>query len=72
MQVYDHRLIESQAQEEWKLEDVYRVVEFAKTATGQLKPKFYACSMLPYPSGSCIWGMSAITPSMMSWPACCG
>ena len=51
MQVYDHRLIESQAQEEWKLEDVYRVVEFAKTATGQLKPKFYACSMLPYPSG---------------------
>jgi leucyl-tRNA synthetase len=51
MQVYDHRLIESQAQEEWNASDVYRVTEYAKNAKGELKPKFYACSMLPYPSG---------------------
>jgi leucyl-tRNA synthetase len=51
MQVYDHRLIESQAQEEWNAADVYRVTEYAKNAKGELKPKFYACSMLPYPSG---------------------
>ena len=51
MQVYDHRLIESQVQEQWNAQDVYRVVEYAKNADGQIKPKFYACSMLPYPSG---------------------
>ena len=51
MQVYDHRLIESQVQEQWNTQDVYRVVEYAKNADGQIKPKFYACSMLPYPSG---------------------
>ena len=51
MQVYDHRLIESQVQEQWNTQDVYRVVEYAKNAQGQIKPKFYACSMLPYPSG---------------------
>ena len=51
MQVYDHRLIESQVQEQWNTKDVYRVVEYAKNANGQIKPKFYACSMLPYPSG---------------------
>jgi leucyl-tRNA synthetase len=51
MQVYDHRLIETQAQKEWNDADVYRVVEYAKNAKGELKPKFYACSMLPYPSG---------------------
>jgi leucyl-tRNA synthetase len=51
MQVYDHRLIESQVQEQWNNLDVYRVEEYAKNAAGQIKPKFYACSMLPYPSG---------------------
>ena len=51
MQVYDHRLIESQVQEQWNTLDVYRVEEYAKNAAGQIKPKFYACSMLPYPSG---------------------
>ena len=51
MQSYDHRLIENQVQEQWNKNDVYRVVEYAKNAAGQIKPKFYACSMLPYPSG---------------------
>ncbi|HEY6774314.1 MAG TPA: leucine--tRNA ligase, partial [Oxalicibacterium sp.] len=31
--------------------DAYRVTEHAKAADGSSKPKFYACSMLPYPSG---------------------
>ena len=51
MQVYDHRLIESQVQQQWEKLDVYRVLENATNAAGQIKPKFYACSMLPYPSG---------------------
>ena len=38
-------------QEQWNTLDVYRVEEYAKNAAGQIKPKFYACSMLPYPSG---------------------
>ena len=37
--------VESSAQKAWGQADVYRVVEDPK------KPKFYACSMLPYPSG---------------------
>ena len=31
--------------------DAYRVTEGALDSRGQPKPKFYACSMLPYPSG---------------------
>ena len=37
--------VESSAQKAWAAGDVYRVVEDPN------KPKFYACSMLPYPSG---------------------
>jgi leucyl-tRNA synthetase len=37
--------IERQAQQEWKQKDVYRVTEDPS------RDKFYACSMLPYPSG---------------------
>lgn len=37
--------IERAAQAAWKTADAYRVTEDAS------KPKFYACSMLPYPSG---------------------
>jgi leucyl-tRNA synthetase len=37
--------VESSAQKAWDQADAYRVVEDAS------KPKFYACSMLPYPSG---------------------
>lgn len=48
---YDFRTIEASAHADWNKNDVYRVVEGAKTADGKLKPKFYACSMLPYPSG---------------------
>jgi leucyl-tRNA synthetase len=29
----------------------YRAVEHAKDASGGPRPKFYVCSMLPYPSG---------------------
>jgi leucyl-tRNA synthetase len=37
--------IERSAQAAWQAADAYRVVEDAS------RPKFYACSMLPYPSG---------------------
>jgi leucyl-tRNA synthetase len=37
--------IERSAQAAWRAADAYRVVEDAS------RPKFYACSMLPYPSG---------------------
>ncbi|MBL8522263.1 MAG: leucine--tRNA ligase [Betaproteobacteria bacterium] len=48
---YLPKQIESRAQAEWSRTDAYRVVEHAKDKNGQPKPKFYACSMLPYPSG---------------------
>jgi leucyl-tRNA synthetase len=37
--------VEAAAQAHWAARDAYRVVEDPK------KQKFYACSMLPYPSG---------------------
>ena len=37
--------VEAAAQAHWQARDAYRVVEDSS------KPKFYACSMLPYPSG---------------------
>jgi leucyl-tRNA synthetase len=48
---YDHRAIEAAANAQWKSGDVYRVDERAKDKKGQPKKKYYACSMLPYPSG---------------------
>jgi leucyl-tRNA synthetase len=42
---YKHIEIEQLAQSQWMARDVYRVTEDAS------KKKFYACSMLPYPSG---------------------
>ncbi|WBY03887.1 leucine--tRNA ligase [Ramlibacter tataouinensis] len=42
---YNHREVEQTAQAHWTARDAYRVVEDAR------KKKFYACSMLPYPSG---------------------
>jgi leucyl-tRNA synthetase len=48
---YDPKSIEAAAQAAWQSSDAYRVVEYAKDKNGNLKPKFYACSMLPYPSG---------------------
>ncbi|HEX2012850.1 MAG TPA: class I tRNA ligase family protein, partial [Roseateles sp.] len=37
--------IEAAARQYWQSRDAYRVTE------DDSKPKFYACSMLPYPSG---------------------
>src|SRR5574344_921307 len=42
---YNHLDVESAAQAHWSAHDAYRVTE------DQNKKKFYACSMLPYPSG---------------------
>jgi leucyl-tRNA synthetase len=42
---YDPAAVERAAQAEWAAQDAYRVTEDAA------RPKFYACSMLPYPSG---------------------
>jgi len=42
---FNPREIERAAQAAWAAQDAYRVTEDPK------RPKFYACSMLPYPSG---------------------
>jgi leucyl-tRNA synthetase len=42
---YNHLAVEKAAQAQWTARDAYRVTEDAG------KKKFYACSMLPYPSG---------------------
>ena len=39
------------AQPLWNGHDAYRVTEDPRDSLGNLKPKYYACSMLPYPSG---------------------
>ncbi|MGE5621875.1 MAG: leucine--tRNA ligase [Bacillota bacterium] len=43
--------VEKAAQDHWRAIDAYKTVEHAKDKNGKDKPKFYACSMLPYPSG---------------------
>ncbi|CAM3499378.1 leucine--tRNA ligase [Bordetella sputigena] len=48
---YNPNAVEAAAQDVWRSNDVYRVSEHARNASGAEKPKFYACSMLPYPSG---------------------
>ncbi len=48
---YQPTAIEAAAHSNWESRDAYRVVEHAKNAKGNPKPKYYACSMLPYPSG---------------------
>ncbi|MGE0497099.1 MAG: leucine--tRNA ligase [Ramlibacter sp.] len=48
---YNHTEVERAAHADWNARDVYRVTEHALDAAGQPKKKFYACSMLPYPSG---------------------
>jgi len=42
---YNHTDVERSAQTHWNALDAYRVTEDAS------RPKYYACSMLPYPSG---------------------
>ncbi|QIM49177.1 leucine--tRNA ligase [Pusillimonas sp. DMV24BSW_D] len=48
---YNPTEVEAAAQAKWQQQDAYRVTEHAKNKNGEPKPKFYACSMLPYPSG---------------------
>ena len=48
---YSPQEVESAAQAHWQSIDAYRARESAVDAAGRLKPKFYVCSMLPYPSG---------------------
>ena len=43
--------VETAAQAHWNATRAYLAVEHAKDAQGRVKPKYYACSMLPYPSG---------------------
>lgn len=43
--------VERSAQTHWKAIDAYRTIENATDRNGREKKKFYACSMLPYPSG---------------------
>ncbi|ETD71365.1 leucyl-tRNA synthetase [Pelistega indica] len=48
---YQPQVVEKKAQQQWNDADAYRVTEYAKDKNGNDKPKYYACSMLPYPSG---------------------
>jgi leucyl-tRNA synthetase len=48
---YQHLEVEAAAQAHWGAADAYRVTENAVDVNGKPKKKFYACSMLPYPSG---------------------
>ncbi len=48
---YIHSEVERAAHSHWAAADAYRVNEDARDARGEPKKKFYACSMLPYPSG---------------------
>jgi leucyl-tRNA synthetase len=48
---YTHLDVEPAAQAHWGALDAYRVIENAVDVNGKPKKKFYACSMLPYPSG---------------------
>jgi len=48
---YNHLDVEPAAQAHWGALDAYRVTENAVDVNGKPKKKFYACSMLPYPSG---------------------
>ncbi|KDB64922.1 putative leucine--tRNA ligase, partial [Bordetella bronchiseptica B18-5 (C3)] len=48
---YQPNSVEAAAQQTWQARDAYLVHEHAKNPDGSEKPKFYACSMLPYPSG---------------------
>ncbi|MGH8821749.1 MAG: class I tRNA ligase family protein, partial [Rhodoferax sp.] len=48
---YNHIDVEQAAQAQWSAADAYRVSEHAHDVRGEPRQKFYACSMLPYPSG---------------------
>ena len=48
---YQAGQIEAAAQAHWRVTKAYEVTAHATDKDGKTKPKFYACSMLPYPSG---------------------
>ena len=48
---YSPAEVEQSAQQHWISSNAYKTVEHAKDGNGKDKKKFYACSMLPYPSG---------------------
>ena len=48
---YSPAEVEKSAHDHWQAIDAYKAVEHAKDKNGKDKKKFYACSMLPYPSG---------------------
>ena len=48
---YQAGQIEAAAQAHWQATKAYEVTDHATDKYGKPKPKFYACSMLPYPSG---------------------
>jgi leucyl-tRNA synthetase len=48
---YQPQEVEAAAQAHWRSNDAYRAREYERDAAGRPKPKFYVCSMLPYPSG---------------------
>jgi leucyl-tRNA synthetase len=48
---YSPAEVEKSAHDHWQAIDAYKAVENAKDKNGKDKKKFYACSMLPYPSG---------------------
>ncbi len=43
--------VEAASQAHWQAREAFRVFERAEDAENTARPKFYACSMLPYPSG---------------------
>lgn len=51
LEQYNPLKVEQNAQRNWQDANAYLVSEHAKDSNGNDKPKFYACSMLPYPSG---------------------
>lgn len=48
---YQPAAIEAAVQHHWQIKQAYTVREHQLDAHGEPRPKFYACSMLPYPSG---------------------
>lgn len=50
-ETYSPQEIEAQVQEQWVKDQAYLAKEHVLDAQGKEKPKFYVCSMLPYPSG---------------------
>ena len=50
-ETYDFRTIERRWQERWERDGIFRAREDSSTSSGQVRPKYYALEMLPYPSG---------------------